>query len=246
MTGPTASRPSPSWQRRITAAFTEGLPLKGMAIFLAVVLWFVVNAKEPQLSLVRVRFVVALDSSLVLRDPTPDVQAVVAGSPRELIKLASSPPVVRRQITSDAPDTLVLDLRPQDVVLPDGIEAVVRDVQPRSMTLRFESTWSRRVPVQSMIAMTPPDWPGPVAVHLEPDSVQVSGPRHIVLRVRYVPTVPTTISLPDSLPHLVDLDTTRLGVRVRPTQVKVQVMSAGAATALGQAHSPADGLPRKK
>src|SRR5262245_14568573 len=167
MTGPSASRQSPSWQRRITAAFTERLPLKGMAIFLAVVLWFVVNAKEPQLSLVRVRFVIALDSSLVLRDPQPDVQAVVAGSPRELIKLASSPPVVRRQITSDAPDTLVLDLRPEDVILPDGIEAVVRDVQPRSMTLRFESTWSRRVPVQSNIETTPTDWPGPVVVHLD-------------------------------------------------------------------------------
>lgn len=246
MTGPTASRQSSSWQRRITAAFTERLPLKGMALFIAVVLWFVVNAKEPQLELVRVRFVVTLDSSLVFRDPPPDVQAVVAGSPRELIKLTSSPPVVRRQITSDAPDTLVLDLRPEDVTLPDGIEAVVRDVQPRSMTLRFESTWSRRVPVQSMIDMTPTDWPGPVAIHLEPDSVQVSGPRHLVLRVRFVPTVPTTISLPDSLPHLVDLDTTRLGLRVRPTQIKVQVVAAGATTALGPASSPGNGAARKK
>lgn len=245
MTAPTASRQSTSWQRRLTAAFTERLALKGMAIFLAVVLWFVVNAKEPQLELVRVRFVVTLDSSLVLRDPPPDLQAVVAGSPRELIKLTSSPPVVRRQITSGAPDTLVLDLRPEDVTLPDGVEAVVRDVQPRSMTLRFESTWSRRVPVQSMIEMTPTDWPWPVTVRLDPESVQVSGPRHVVLRVRYVPTVQTTINLPDSLPHLVDLDTARLGLRVRPTQIKVQVTAAGATTALGP-NGAADSPPRKK
>ena len=247
MTGPNAPRLSPSWQRRITAAFTERLLLKATAVFLAVVVWFVVNAKEPQMQLVHVRFLVALDSSLVLRDPPPELQALVAGSPRELIKLTSNPPVVRRQITSDVPDTLVLDLRVDDVVLPDGIDAVVRDVQPRSLTLRFESTWSRRVPVQSMIEMTPTDWPGPVSVHLDPDSVQVSGPRHLVLRVRFVPTVPTTISLPDSLPHLVDLDTARLGLRVRPAQVKVHVVTIGSTTALGPDGSASnDSAPRKK
>jgi hypothetical protein len=245
MTGPSAPRLSPSWRHRIVAAFTERLPLKATAVFLAGVLWFVVNAKEPQIELVRVRFVAALDSSLVLRDPPPELQALVAGSPRELIKLTSNPPVVRRQITSDAPDTLVLDLRPDDVMLPDGIEAVVRDVQPRSVTLRFESTWSRRVPVQSRVDMTPIDWPEPVAVHVEPESVQVSGPRHVVLRVPYVRTVPTTITLPDSLPHLVDIDTTSLGVRVRPGQVKVQVLSAPASAPVGSRTGSGNGTLRK-
>ena len=152
---------------------------------------------------------------------------------------------MRRQITSDAPDTLVLDLRPDDVTLPDGVDAAVRDVQPRSVTLRFESTWSRRVPVQSRVEMTPIDWPEPVSVHVDPDSVQVSGPRHVVLRVPYVRTVLTTITLPDSLPHLVDIDTAALGVRVRPVQVKVQVISNGATAALGARTGSGDGVLRK-
>jgi YbbR domain-containing protein len=240
-----SASPRPSWQRRIVAALTERLVLKATAVFLAVVLWFVVNAKEPQLSLVRVRFIAALDSSLVLRDPPPELQALVAGSPRELIKLTSNPPVVRRQITSDAPDTLVLDLRSEDVALPDGIDAVVRDVQPRSVTLRFESTWSRRVPVQSRLEMSPADWPGPIAIRLDPESVQVSGPRHIVLRVPFVRTVQTTISLPDSLPHLVDLDTTQIGVRVRPSQVKVRVLFNGAASTIAPGNGTAENTPRK-
>ena len=74
-------------QRRVTAAFTQQLGLKGMAVLVAVVLWFVVNAKEPQIELVPVRFTPVLDSSLVLRDPLPQMQAIVAGSPKELIKL---------------------------------------------------------------------------------------------------------------------------------------------------------------
>ena len=105
-------RASSSLQRRVVAAFTQQVPLKATAVFLAVVLWFMVNAKEPQIELVPVRFIPTLDSSLVLRDPLPQIQAIVAGSPKELIKLNSSLPAIRRQITADAPDTLVIDLRP--------------------------------------------------------------------------------------------------------------------------------------
>ena len=220
-------RPPPSIERRIISMFTDQVALKVTAVFLACVLWFVVNVKEPQIELVRVRFSPSLDSSLVLRDPPPELQALVAGSPKELIKLNSSPPVVRRQITSDVPDTLVLDLRPADVTLPEGVDAVVRDVQPRSIALRFESTWSRRVPVQSAVEITPGSSLGPVQVRVEPETVQVSGPRHVVFRVPFVRTVRTAITLPDSIPHLVDLDTTLLGLRVRPAQVKVQVVPAG-------------------
>ena len=227
MTGTPPPRPSASagWRRPVLAALTDHMVLKATAVFLALVLWLVVNVKEPQIELVRVRFTPALDSSLVLRDPPPELQALVAGSPKELIKLNSSPPSVRRPIASDAPDTLVLDLQPSDVELPVGVDAVVRDVQPRSITLRFEPTWSRRVPVESAIDVALDGQPGPVTVRFDPDSVQVSGPRHVVLRVPFVRTVRTSIAQGDSLPHLVDLDTTRLGLRVRPSQVKAQVVS---------------------
>lgn len=221
-TAPERLQPSP--QRQAIAVLTRDLPLKAMAVFLAVVLWFVVNAKEPQLELVPVRFTPMLDSSLVLREAAPTLQAIVAGSPKELIKLSSNPPVVRRQITANSPDTVVLDLRPDDVTLPDGIDAVVRDVQPRSVTLRFESTWSRKVPVRSEVQIGPDQFTGPIETQLDPDTVLVTGPRHLVMRIPSVRTVKTTIAFPDSLPHLVDLDTTGFGpgVRVRPSQIKVQ------------------------
>ena len=54
--------------------------------------------------------------------------------------------------------------------------------------------------------------------------MQISGPRHLVLaRSRSVRTVKTTIPFPDSLTHLVDIDTAALGpgLRVRPAQVQV-------------------------
>jgi hypothetical protein len=187
------------------------------------VLWFVVNAKEPQLELVPVQLNTLLDSSLVLRDTLPHLQALIAGSPKELIKLTSAPPQIRRQITADAPDTVVIDLRPDDVQLPDGVDAVVRDVEPRSVTLRFESTWARRVPVRSAISVTAP--PGPATTAFDPESVTITGPRHLVLRIRSVNTATASIAFTDSLPHLVDIDTTGFGpnVHVKPAQVKVQL-----------------------
>src|SRR6516162_9503641 len=102
MTGTPAPRPHrvPYW--RVTAAFTERLGLKITAVFIAVVMWFVVNAKEPQIDLVPVRFTPVLDSSLVMRDQVPQISAIVAGSPKELIKLSSSLPVIRRSIASSA------------------------------------------------------------------------------------------------------------------------------------------------
>jgi YbbR domain-containing protein len=231
MTGLPVSRAHGATRRRITAAFTEHIWLKATAVFIAVVVWFVVNVKEPQQALVNVRFAPVLDSSLVLRDQVPQIQALVAGSPKELIKLNSNLPVIRRSISSAAPDTLVVDLRPQDVVLPEGVDAVVRVVAPRSVTLRFESTWSRKVPVRSAIdvATSNGSGPGPVAMKIDPSIVEVTGPRHLVGKIRYVKTIRTTIAFPDSLPHLVDLDSNGLGsgVRLKPSQVKVMIQPSG-------------------
>jgi hypothetical protein len=231
MNGMQAPRVHPP-HRRVATAFTERLGLKVIAVFIAIVVWFVVNAKEPQIELIPVRFTPILDSSLVLRDPLPQIQAIVAGSPKELIKLNSSLPTIRRPIAAGAPDTLVVDLRPQDVTLPDGVDAVVREVEPRSVTLRFETTWTRKVPVQSAIdvATTTTSVPGPFAIRIEPSVVEIGGPRNLVAKIPYVRTIKTTIPFPDSLPHLVDLDTGGLGqgIRLRPSQVKVLLISAGA------------------
>ncbi len=221
-------RSTGSLQRRVTAALTQQLGLKGMAVLVAVVIWFVVNAKEqPQTALLPVRFTPLLDSSLVLRDPLPQMQAIVVGSPKELIKLASNPPAIRRPIGADSPDTVVVDLRPDDVTLPEGVDAVVRDVQPRSITLRFETTASRKVPIVSALSVTATGVIGPIATRFDPESVVVSGPRLRVAQVKAVHTIRTVITFPDSLPHLIDVDTIGFGtLRVKPSQVKVLLVGA--------------------
>jgi hypothetical protein len=63
---PTGRHPI-GWRRQLTAVFTEHLALKASAVLVAVVLWFVVAAREPTEELVSVRFAPQLDSALVIR-----------------------------------------------------------------------------------------------------------------------------------------------------------------------------------
>jgi hypothetical protein len=234
-----------SWRRRLTEAFTQRLALKGTALLLAVVLWFIVTAKEPNQDLVEVQFHPQLDSSLVLKDPPPPIHALVVGTPQELLKLFAHPLVIRRPIAANSPDTVVVDLSTSDVELPAGVDAIVRGIEPHSVTLRFESTSSRLVAVRSAVQVvgdslhpTPPA----MAVRLEPERVEVSGPRQKVLATQYVMTTRVTIPATDSLPHLVDIDTSKLGLRVKPSQVKVHLVPSlepPAAAAAAPAVKPA-------
>jgi hypothetical protein len=216
------------WRRRATAALTDRLALKASAVLLAIVLWFVVGAREPREEYAPVQFAPRLDSTLVLRDPTPPIRAHVLGRPSEILKLATQPLVISRQIAGDAPDTLVLALRPGDVQVPVGADVIVREIYPQSVTLHFEPRSSRRVPVRSSIlARVPPQLSQEIAIQLEPDTVTILGPRRAVANIEFVRTVADSIVL-DTLPHLVDLDTTGLGATVRPTQVKARFVRRGA------------------
>jgi hypothetical protein len=217
--------PSIPWRQRIRAAFTERLALKASAVLLALVLWFVVAARQPTEEVASVHFSPILDSALVLRDPPPPIRALVLGRASEIVKLANTPLVIRRLIDGEVPDTLVLALRTSDVEVPDGVQLIVRDLQPASLTLRFEPTSSRRVPVRSAIVLRAPIAQSSFAVRFEPESVTVLGPRRVVAQMAFVSTAADSIRV-DTLPHLVDLDTTRLGVTVRPSQVKASFFRA--------------------
>lgn len=220
-----AGRHRVGWQRRLTAAFTERLPLKASALLLTIALWFVVGAREPTEEVVSVRFEPQLDTTLVLRDPGPLIHALVIGRPSEILKLSSTPLVIRRPVASDGPDTLVLALRTSDVEVPEGAEIIVRDVQPRSLVLRFESISSRRLPVRSALVVGSLDSGASASlVKIEPESVTVRGPRAAISRLRFIPTVAESISVSDTFPHLVDIDTVRFGVVVRPQQVKATII----------------------
>jgi hypothetical protein len=238
---PASPAPAPTWQRRLREIATERLGLKAIALLIALLLWLVVSARKPTEGLVRVLVSPALDSTLVLLDGTTEVHALVAARASDLLKLVADPPVVRRSVGGDAPDTLVLDLTAADVHLPPGLADQVRvlDVQPRSITLRFETRASGRVPIVNdgrVVLRADSSLRTSGDVVFEPKAVRVTGPRRIVRRLRGIRPQALTIAMHDTMPHVADLDTMGTGVQVQPAQVKVQWR--GATTAMPVA--PAD------
>ena len=139
MTTPYSPPIHPDWRRRLRDITTERLGLKAIALVLALLLWIVVSLREPTEGYVRVRVTPVVDSSLVLIGAAPEVRALVSGRAADLVKLYSTPLVLRRTVSGDVPDTLMLDLTPADVHVPAELSEVVRvlDVQPRVVRLRF-------------------------------------------------------------------------------------------------------------
>jgi hypothetical protein len=221
----------PDWRRRLRDITTERLGLKAIALVLALLLWIVVSLRQPTEGYVRVRVTPVLDSSLVLIGAAPQVQALVSGRAADLVKLYSMPLVLRRTVSSDAPDTLMLDVTPADVHVPAELSEVVHvlDVQPRAVMLRFESSVTRRVPVRNdgyvveradSVAST--DATLSQDLVFDPTWVRVTGPRRVVRQLRGIHPNSLSIAWGDTLPHVADLDTAGIGVRVEPTQVKVR------------------------
>lgn len=217
-----------SLRRSLRALLTENLGVKAIALLLAVLLWLAVGARTPTEAYVTVVVEPELDSSLALLDGPPHVRALVAGRAADLVKLYAAPPVVRRMVSGDAPDTLVLDIGPGDVHLAPDLAPDIRvlDVQPRSVTLRFESRATRRVEVVNDARIQVNGFTGTLA--FEPRTVHITGPRGAVRRVRSMRPLPLRITGVDTLDHLADLDTAGLGVRAMPSQVRVRLVPARA------------------
>jgi hypothetical protein len=131
------------WRRRIVSAFTERLGLKLVALAFALVLWFIVTSKEPTEEIVPVRLALTIDSAHVLRDPLPDIRALVAGEGKEIFALYASPPVIRRDVPGGA-DSATLELTADDVEVPPNVTVLVRDVQPRLVVVHLVARGGRR------------------------------------------------------------------------------------------------------
>jgi hypothetical protein len=227
----------------VRAGLTERLGLKATALLITVLIWLLVGARQRTESFVPVSVTPVLDSSLVLLGDPPLLRALVAGSTADIVKLYATPPEIRRSVSGDVPDTLVLDLTPSDVRIPPELSGDVRvlDVQPRSVTLRFETKASNQVSVLNggrIRVQFAGGAPATARLRFEPDTVRVTGPRRLVRRLHGVYPVPLTIAVGDTLPHVADLDTAGLGVSVSPAQVKVRARDMPAMPAPAATVSP--------
>ena len=227
-----------SAEQRLAVMVTSRLPLKLAAVFFALVLWLAVSAEEPTEEWVDVRVALVHDSSVTVVDSVPPVQALVVGRGRDLLKLYTTLPVLRRVIDADTATRITLSLRPGDVDLPSNVDARVRDVRPSAMSVRVRITESRRVPVRSAVEISADSGLRIVgSPNVEPESVEVRGPRDAVRKLNAVYTERRQLEAHDTVTDvMVPIDTAGLRMRVTPPQVKMRILAVRGATAT--VHTP--------
>lgn len=217
------------WRTILSSArewVTTNWLMKLTALGLATVLWAAVAAEEPTTQLVPVQLVVEEPTGRTLTRQLPPVQALYAGSARELIKLYAQPPVIRRTI----PDTVsgseyLLELSISDLAV-EGAAVKAQEVQPRVITVRLDDVARRSVPVVPRVTVRTDSGFGQLGpVEVAPNSLVVRGPQAAVRRVTAVYTIPLELTgLTAPVRRTVGVDTTTLGaVRLSQREVDVAV-----------------------
>lgn len=223
----TPSRAQRVW-RVVASMVTAQFPLKLAALFFAFVLWLAVSAEEPTEEWVDVHLAVEADSNVVVLDSMPHVQALVVGRGRDLLKLYTTMPVLRRVLRADSGNRALIELRPGDVDLPSNVDARVRDVRPGSIALHIRVLETRRLPVHAAFGVSVDSGyhlTGPPRI--DPDSVTVRGPTAVVRALTGVSTSHQMLMAHDTgSAFTVLLDTANLRAVVLPTQVRVHVSAA--------------------
>ena len=201
--------------------------LKLLSLVLGTMLWLVVAGDET----VERGFRVPLElqqfpEGLELQEDSPTfVDVRVRGASGTLTRMSSDEIVAMIDLRTARPGARLFQLTPEQVRAPFGVEVV--QITPGSVTLTFEHTKSRMVPVNPAIEGTPAPGFTVGKVTVEPRNVEVAGPQSAVDIVTEAVTEPVAVTgLRQSVVESVTVGFVDPSLRVkspRPATVNVQV-----------------------
>jgi YbbR domain-containing protein len=168
--------------------------LKVVSIGLAAALWLVVSGEQIVERALRVPLEFAnLPAQLEIVDDPPDVVDVrVRGSSGALSRISTGELVAIVDLRTARPGQRLFHLVSSDVRAPFGIDVV--QVTPSSVSIRFEPSLSKRVPIIPTVEGQPA--PGFVVgtVTAEPATVEVVGPAGALQSLTEAITEPVTVT----------------------------------------------------
>jgi YbbR domain-containing protein len=209
------------------------LGLKFLSVAVALGLWFTVAGEQTVERSLRVPLeLVNRDERLELVEPPPTaVDVRVRGRSGLVSQLDQGDVMAMLDLATARPGRRFFHLSRGQVRAPFGVEVV--EVAPASISLRFERTVARRVPVAPVTEGEPATGYLAAKARAEPPTVEVAGPESAVERVREVATEPVSLAgaratvrervalgTPDATLRLVSAITAVVTVPVAPLPVE--------------------------
>lgn len=221
------------------------LGLKILSVVMALGLWFTLAGEQTVERSLRVPLELRNRPPKLelVEDPPSTVEVRVRGGSSLLSQLSASDVVAEIDLALAKTGRRYFPVTPAQVRAPFGVDVV--DVTPGTISLRFEASLTRRVPVVPMLDGEPAPGYAAGAVSVRPDTVEVAGPESAVQRLREVNTEPVSIAgareavresvaigLPDPSLRLTSLGNAVVVVQIDPlpvrlvTQVPVHIRNA--------------------
>src|SRR6266498_5369953 len=137
---------------------TRNWPIKGAALFLALMLYVAVQLQQPVTTTFDVTLNLQLPPGRALVKPLPKVRVQISGQGSQILKLRA----LAGDITRRVPDTLTastytihLDPAEVELALPKGADVRVMEVRPSEITLALDSVARKEVRIVSLVTVTP-------------------------------------------------------------------------------------------
>src|SRR2546427_11996062 len=206
---------------------TRNWPIKGAAVFLALMLYVAVQLQQPVTTSFDVDLNVQLPPGRALVPKPPKVRVQISGKGSQIVKLRS----LAGDITRRVPDTLAattwpihLDPTEVELALPKGADVRVMDIRPSEITIALDSVSRKDVRIVSLVTVTPES--GQMlhgGLSISPTTARLVGPEKSLAGIESVTTVQTEITnVSGAFTRNVPIDTMPLGiVRLAPKQVTV-------------------------
>jgi YbbR domain-containing protein len=217
--------------------------LRLLALGIAIGVWFSVSFEDREAlteRLVEASVSYNRPRGFVILDPVPTVNVRLRGSSKLVRQLNPYQVDVQVELAQTEPGSVSVNLGPENVLMPEGLEVV--SLEPNTIRVELEREMTQRMPVVPHLVGEPAA--GAVADEPEvfPNQVLVTGPESLLARIQSLSTRPVNLN-----GHALTFEETVAVVPpdpliqvVQPSKVSVRVpiRQPGPADSAGEARKP--------
>jgi len=171
---------------------TWGLRL--LALGIAFALWFSISLEKRQAlseRLVEASVSYNRPRGLIILDQVPNVRVRLRGGSKQVRELNPFQVNVQVELARTSPGTFSVNIGPENVLLPEGLEVV--SIEPNVIRVELAREVTRRLPVEPKIVGEPAAGSIVEEPEVFPNQVLVSGPESLVKRTESLATVPINL-----------------------------------------------------